>query len=55
MLFLLPGLPRYAIGVAAGFAIGRLMYDRKQLKIIEREVFLMDYVQRHPEDFPELG
>ena len=54
-IFLLAGLPKYAIGIAIGYGIGHLMFQRKQEKIIEREVYLMDYVRRHPDDFPELG
>ncbi|KAI0218629.1 hypothetical protein LSAT2_029648 [Lamellibrachia satsuma] len=51
---LVSGLPKYAVGIAIGYGIGHLMFQRKQEKIIEREVYLMDYVRRHPDDFPEL-
>jgi NADH-ubiquinone oxidoreductase subunit b14.5b (NDUFC2) len=39
---------------AVGFGIGTVLKQFNEKRIAERELAIWDYVQRHPEDFPEL-
>jgi len=51
---LLARIYMYPIAGVIGFAIGRVLYDFNEKRIVDRELAIWDYVRRHPEDFPEL-
>ena len=52
--YISPAYPKYAIGIAMGFGVGHFIHKFKVQRIAEREVYLFDYVNKHPEDFPEI-
>ena len=48
------GLHLYAIYGGLGFGGGQLLKQYNVKRIAERDLALWDYVNRHPEDFPEI-
>ena len=48
------GLHLFAIYGAIGYGVGREFGKFNQRRLLDREEAIWDYVERHPEDFPEL-
>lgn len=45
----------YPLYAAGGYGIGHLLHKWNHKRVAERDLAIWDYVQRHPEDFPELS
>ena len=53
----MPYLSRVPLGAAlisGGYLCGNVLTNIKRDRQIRRDLVIMDYIQRHPEDFPEL-
>jgi len=52
---LLSRLYIYPLYGAGGYGLGHIVSKWNHKRIAERELAIWDYVQQHPEDFPELS
>ena len=54
-LYFFSGIYRYPAFAAGGWFLGGVVYTWHHKRVVEHEMAIWDYVERHPEDFPELS
>ncbi len=50
-----PGYPMLATATIGGFFVGQLLENYNKQLVLQREMIVQDYIQQHPDDFPEIG